>query len=142
MEKGRKLKFDKNYMPVPTFEGDEIYHNGVFNFNITCIIEHIDSGKIQAEKENVNVQEWFKSHFHGSVNEEHLQIVDISKPVIQAEIRPGVFEIIDGNHRMERAYREGIDFVESYKLKGEQLLPYFADVRGYRAFVDYWNSKL
>lgn len=142
MKKGRKLKFDKNFMPVPTFEGDEIYNNGVFNFNITCIIEHIDSGKIQAEKETVNVQGWFKSHFHASVNEEHLQIVDISKPVIQAEIRPGVYEIIDGNHRMERACREGTEFVDSYKLKGEQLLPYFADVRGYRVFIEYWNSKL
>ena len=43
---------------------------------------------------------------------------------------------------MERAYREGLEFVSSYKLKGEQLLPYFADVSGYRAFVEYWNSKL
>jgi hypothetical protein len=35
--------------------------------------------------------------------------VDIRKPVIQAEIRPYRFEIIDGNHRMERAYIEGVE---------------------------------
>ena len=72
----------------------------------------------------------------------HLPTVDVSKPVIQAEIRPGMFSIIDGNHRMEQAYREGVEYVDSFKLKGAQLVPYFIDVRGYEAFVEYWNSKL
>lgn len=53
-----------------------------------------------------------------------------------------MFEVIDGNHRMELAYRQDLKYVQSHKLKGEQLLPYFADIRGYRAFVEYWNSKL
>lgn len=127
---------------MPTYKGDEIYVNGIFNFSISRILEHIDLGKLEVEKEKINVKEWFRLHFRGLVNEEHLSMVDISKPVLQAEIRPGMLEIIDGNHRMERAYREGIEFVESYKLKGEQLLPYFADIRGYKAFVEYWNSKL
>ena len=43
---------------------------------------------------------------------------------------------------MERAFREGAEFIDSYKLRGEQLLRYFSDVRGYKAFVVYWNSKL
>lgn len=100
------------------------------------------SGTLRAEEEKVNVKEWFKLHFHGEINEEHLQKVDITKPIIQAEIRPDRFEVIDGNHRMERAYREDIQHIDSYKLKVEQLLPYFVDVRGYKAFVEYWNSKL
>lgn len=105
-------------------------------------MEHIISGQLDAEKEQINVKDWFKSHIHGSVNEEHLPTVDVAKPIIQAEIRPGRFEIIDGNHRLERAYREGVALIDSYKLKGEQLGPYFADKRGYEAFVEYWNSKL
>jgi len=68
--------------------------------------------------------------------------VDVNKPVIQAEIRPGMFEIIDGNHRIEKALRDGMEFIDSYKIRGEQLLSYFADERGYKAFVEYWNSKL
>lgn len=71
-----------------------------------------------------------------------MPVVDINKPVLQAEIRPGMFEIIDGNHPMEKAYRENIEFINSYKLKGEQLLAFFTDKRGYEAFVKYWNSKL
>lgn len=87
--------------------------------------------------------EWFRKHpWHGSINEEHLHCVDINKPVIQAEFNPGFYKIIDGNHRMEFAYRNGIAKVEFYQLNVKQLIAYFADIRGYRAFVDYWNSKL
>ena len=53
-----------------------------------------------------------------------------------------MFEIIDGNHRIEKALRDGMEFIDSYKIRGEQLLSYFADERGYKAFVEYWNSKL
>jgi hypothetical protein len=133
---------DSNYIPLPAHKGDEIYPNGIFNFSISRIYEDISSGKLCAEKEQINISEWFKSHFRKSVNEEHLPNVNINNPVIKAEIRPERFEIIDGNHRMERAYREGVEFINSYKLKGEQLLSYFADESGYKAFVEYWNSKL
>lgn len=94
MNKSRKLKLNKNYKPLPTKEGDEIYPNGIFNFNISRILEYIISGKLKAEKEQIKVSEWFKTHFRGSVNEEHLPTVDVTKPVIKAEIRPGMFVII------------------------------------------------
>jgi hypothetical protein len=68
--------------------------------------------------------------------------VDVTKAIIQAEIRSGMFSIIDGNHRIEKAFRDGILFIYSYKLRGEQLIPYFMKLEGYEAFVDYWNSKL
>lgn len=113
MNKRRKLKLDKKFTPFPTNEGDEIYPNGIFHFNISGILEYIMAEKIFVEKELINVGEWFKSHFHGSVNEDHLPLVDIGKPVLQAEIRPGMFEIIDGNHRMEKAFRENVTFVNS-----------------------------
>ena len=142
MNKSRKLKLDKNYKPIPTNVGDEIYPNGIFNFNISKRLEHITAGKLEAEIELIKVSEWFKRHIGGSVNENHLPTVDITKPILQAEIHPGVFEIIDGNHRIEKACRNDVEFVNSYKLKGEQLVACFADVRGYKAYVEYWNSKL
>jgi hypothetical protein len=43
---------------------------------------------------------------------------------------------------MEKARRENVEIVKSYKLKGEQLIPYFIAVRGYEAFVGYWNTNL
>lgn len=142
MSKRRIFNLDKHYTPLPTNIGDEIDRNGVFHFNISRIIEHITSGKLVVEKERIHVNKWFLTHFRGSVNEEHLPTVDVTKPVIQAEIRPGMFEIIDGNHRIEKAYRDGVEFINSFKLKGEQLVLFFVDVRGYQAFIEYWNSKL
>lgn len=129
-------------MPIPTSVGDEIYPNGIFNFNISKILEQITAGKLEAETELIKVTEWFKTHNRGSVNEDHLPKVDITRPILQVEIRPGVFEIIDGNHRLKKACRDDVEFVSSYKLKGEQLVAYFADMRGYKSFVEYWNSKL
>jgi hypothetical protein len=73
MSKSRKLKLDKEDRPLPTNVGDEIYPNGIFHFNISRILEHINSRELIAEKERIHVNEWFKTHFRGSVNEEHLQ---------------------------------------------------------------------
>lgn len=142
MKIGRDLKLVKDYTPFPIGEGDEIYPNGIFHFNISKIQEHIKNGTLTVEEESVSVSEWFTCHFRGSVNEDHLPAVDVSKTIIQAEIRPGHFEIIDGNHRLEKAYRQGMKYVNSFKLQGEQLVPYFISENGYTAFVDYWNRKL
>jgi hypothetical protein len=94
------------------------------------------------EQEDIRIPDWFKSHGAGCINEEHLKTVTLDKPVLVAEISPGRFNLIDGHHRMEKAHREKVETVKSYKLKGEQLIPYFIAVKGYEAFVGYWNNKL
>ncbi len=142
MDKSRKLKLDKNFEPLPTRGGDEIFRNGCFEFNITRISEDISAGKLKVAEEPIKVSAWSRLHSSNSVNEEHLPSVDINKTVLQAEIRAGAYNIIDGNHRMEKARREGAEWINSYKIKGEQLVPYFIEKKGYEAFVEYWNSKL
>lgn len=142
MNKNRKIKFNNEFTPLPTYDGDEIFRNGIFHFNISRIIEHIHAGKLNVEQEVIEVRKWFQTHFHNSINEMHLPTVDITKPIIQAEIRPTMYTIIDGNHRMEKAFREGVPYIHSYKLNGEELLSFFKDIRGYKAFIEYWNSKL
>ncbi|RXJ02211.1 hypothetical protein DS745_07425 [Anaerobacillus alkaliphilus] len=142
MRHKRQIKLNEEYTPLPSYEGDEFFPNGIFNFNISRITEHIHDGTLKVEKETIDVGSWFETHYHASVNEEHLPTVDVNKPVIQAEVQPGEFNIIDGNHRMEKAYRDGVTNIQSYKLRGEQLLPYFMKKQGYTAFVEYWNSKL
>ena len=142
MDKSRKLKLDKKFEPLPTRDGDEIFRSGYFKFNITRIMEDILAGKLEVAEEPINVSSWSRLHSSNSVNEEHLTAVDINKTVLQAEIRAGAYNIIDGNHRMEKARREGVEWINSYKIKGEQLVPYFIEEKGYEAFVEYWNSKL
>lgn len=52
------------------------------------------------------------------------------------------FVIIDGNHRIEKASRDGKKTINSYKIYAEELIPYFYTKEGYECFVKYWNSKL
>jgi len=143
MKKERTLRLDKNFTPCDVFENEGYYPNGVFVFNITRIIEHIKSGQLVVKQEDISVPEWYKTQVASIViNEEHIKTVTLEVPVIQAEISPGRFNIIDGNHRLERAYRDNVKTIKSYKVKAEQLIPYFIDVKGYQAFVAYWNDKL
>ncbi|WP_062105435.1 hypothetical protein [Bacillus niameyensis] len=143
MSQSRMMHVKKLYEPCPVKENDEIFRNGVFHFNISRILEDIHSGKLVVDKEYIDINEWFKWHgHHSSLNEDHLSTVNIDSIIVQAEISPGIFSIIDGNHRMEKAFRLGNPSIYSYKLRREQLIPYFITEKGYQAFVEYWNSKL
>lgn len=141
MERNRILSLNKNYTPCPAVENDELYPNGIFVFNISKIIEHIQSGLLTIEEEDICVKNWYSKNLTStSLNEEYLKTLTLERPVIQGEISPGKYNIIDGNHRLEKAYREKVEYIKSYKVKGEQLIDYFIDSRGYQSFVEYWNS--
>ncbi len=143
MIRNRILSLNKNYTPCPALENDELFPNGIFVFNISKIIEHIASGQLVVEQEDICVKDWYDTHFTDrSLNEEYLKTVTLKKPVIQGEISPGKYNIIDGHHRLEKAHRENVEYIKSYKLKGEQLIDYFIDLRGYQSFVSYWNAKI
>jgi len=61
----------------------------------------------------VAVEDFYKDF--SSINESHVDSVDISLPVLLAEISPGRYNLIDGNHRMEKARRMGINCMPAYK---------------------------
>ena len=99
----KKFKIDKNFVPCPVSEDDEIYRNGIFEFNITRLTEFIKSNPDIFIPECIIVKEYYE----GKINEAHMPNVVISEPVILAEIAPGRFNVIDGNHRMEKAFNPG-----------------------------------
>lgn len=141
----RALKLIKNYIPKkPICDEIEIYPNGIFQFFISKILEDIENGIFTPKMERIDIAKWRKTHIINSesLDQEHLQRVNAKQPIIQAEIRIGRFEIIDGNHRFEKAYRDGKKSINSYKIYGEELVPYFYTKVGYECFVKYWNSKL
>ena len=141
----RTLKLRKNYIPkVQKSEEIEIYLNGIFKFFISKILEDINSGDFKPKMERINIEKWKKSHLHNtdSLDENYLKIANTRRSIIQAEIRIGKFEIIDGNHRFEKAFRDGKKTINSYKIYAEELIPYFYDQKGHECFVNYWNSKL
>ena len=51
-----------------------------------------------------------------SIDESHVDSVDISLPVLLAKISPGRYNLIDGNHRMEKARRIGVSSMPASKL--------------------------
>ena len=140
----RTLKLKKNYIPKKQINEElEIYKNGIFNFFISKILEDIENGIFTPKKERINIKKWKNTHFtNDSLNEEHLKTVNTRKPIIQAEISISKFEIIDGNHRFEKAFRDGRKTINTYKIYGEELISYFYDKQGYECFIKYWNSKL
>ena len=98
-----KLRVDRHFSPCPVDEEDELYPNGIFVFNITKLTEFIQNNPGSFRCEEVLVK-GFPAGF-SRLNESYLAEVDLSRPVILAEIAPGRFIVIDGNHRMEKARR-------------------------------------
>jgi hypothetical protein len=136
----KPLKVDIDFIPCPADIGDELYPNGIFEFNITKILKHIQTKAIDITKEMVAVSD-FCNDF-SSINESHVDSIDISIPVILAEISPGRYNLIDGNHRMEKARRMGIKTLVAYKLSVDQHIQFLTSKKAYLAYIEYWNSKL
>ncbi|RLB70222.1 MAG: hypothetical protein DRH04_03970 [Deltaproteobacteria bacterium] len=136
----QKLKVKNDFTPCPAVVGDELYPNGIFVFNITRMIEYIENNHDRVTLQEVSVDDFFESF--STVNESHVDSVDISRPIILAEIAPGHYSLIDGKHRVAKARRMGIKNVPAYKLNVDQHLKFLINKEGYVAYVEYWNSKL
>lgn len=132
----RKLR-KKKFTPCPVDDGDEMYPNGIFVFNISKMTDFIRNNRFPCEE--IQVKDF---NSHSKFNEEHLPTVDVSKPVIVAEISPGRFNVIDGNHRMEKARRMGLETLPAYRIGPEQHIQFLTTEKGYLAYIEYWNGKL
>jgi len=139
-EKTRFLTIDKHFKPAPMDNGDELYPNGIFVFNITRMIEYLKEHQDQITPEIIPVEESRSSFFEP--NEDHINTTDFTIPIILAEISPGRYNVIDGNHRIEKAYRSSVESILAYKLSPEQHIPFLTSLKGYHAYIEYWNSKL
>jgi hypothetical protein len=134
------LTIDNNFTPVSGDDGDEFYPNGIFVFNITKMIDYIRGHQAQIFSESIDVRAHRSSFSH--LNDDHIEKTDISIPIILAEISPGRFNVIDGNHRIEKAYRSDVDTILAYKLRPDQHIRFLTTTEAYHAYVEYWNSKV
>lgn len=137
----RQLKLDKDFTPISVDGGDELFPNGIFEFNVTKILAFIEAnaGKFPIGKVEVEPLRGYSSE---TLDEDTIRRADVSKPIILAEISPGRFNVIDGNHRVERAGRDGLKTIPARRIGAEQHLAFLTSVRAYAAYVSYWNSKL
>jgi hypothetical protein len=135
----RKLTVDPTFSPCLEEENDELFPNGIFKFNITKLHRFIQNNPGDFSLEGIVLDE-FKTY--SSLNESHINTVDLSRPVILAEISPGRYNLIDGNHRVEKARRTGATSLLAYKLSVHQHISFLTSEKAYLAYVGYWNSKL
>ncbi|GAB6271661.1 MAG: hypothetical protein STSR0003_15050 [Smithella sp.] len=134
------LSIDNDFEPATADEGDELFPNGIFLFNITKMIAYIEKHPNEFAPEMVPVEK-HRSSF-ASLDEDHIETTDYSRPIILAEIKPGVFNVIDGNHRLEKAYRSNIELIPAYVLHPKDHMPFLTSVKAYRSYVEYWNFKI
>lgn len=139
MKTKRILKMDKNFTSLPVATGDEIFANGIFEFNVSRIIDFIYACTADFIPERVSVDDFPRAF--SSINEDLVDSVQISEPVILAEISPGRYSLIDGHHRMEKARRMGIKEIMAYRLNVTQHIRFLTTKEAYLKYINYWNSK-
>lgn len=139
-KKSDLLSADKNYVPASEDDGDELYPNGIFVFNITKMIEYIRVHQDEIPLESIEVKAYTRGW--SKLDEVTIDKADITVPLILAEISPGRYNVIDGNHRLEKAYRVGVDHITAYKLTPEHHMPFLTSLKAYHTYIEYWNSKI
>lgn len=136
----RKLKVNKKFQSFPTDDGDEVYPNGIFEFNITKLLTFIKANPNIFQPEEVLVTA--VRTFPSQLNESTIRVANIIEPIILAEIAPDRFNVIDGNHRLERAYRDGVSKILAYRIRAEQHVIFLTSENAYKEYVKYWNAKI
>ena len=137
----KQLKLNRAFQPLPCDIGDEFFPNGIFEFNITKILAfiNVNKDKFQPEEVDVKIIRTFPSK---NLDESTIKIANLLTPIILAEISPGLFNVIDGNHRLEKAYRDGASKILTYKMLAEQHIMFITSIRAYKEYVQYWNTKI
>jgi len=140
LQSAKRLKINKGFNPCPIEGGDEIYQNGIFEFNISKLTEYIKNNPDKFELIEIEVEDFPKEF--SSLNEIHVESTDHSQPVILGEISPGRYNLIDGNHRMEKARIMGLTCIKAFKVNVDQHIKFLTDKDAYFKYVEYWNSKI
>ena len=137
----RALKRDPGFQACAVEDGDEFFRNGIFEFNITRLLSHVDS---HADRFAVEVVTLADISELASPNLDQAAVVsaDLSRPILMAEISPGRYNVIDGHHRLAKARRENATGIPVRRVRCPEHVPFLTSTRAYVAYVEYWNSKV
>lgn len=146
----RLLSPERDEEPVLPEAGDEIYCNGVFRFNVSAVLEWLKQDPLPVVDVPVRIWRSF-----GSEEDCYVETADLSRPIVVAEIAPDYCDFIpdfpendwyvrgcvyiDGQHRIEKATRLGLESLPAVVLRMEQHIPFL--YKGYDRYTDYWNGK-
>jgi hypothetical protein len=137
-----RLRLDKGFQPCPVEPEDELYANGIFEFNITRLLafiqEHVDRFLV----ERVEVFEIPDYGSSSDLDEEVVRLADLSRPILLAEIAPGQYSVIDGHHWLAKARRQDVAALPAYRLQCPTHVTFLTSVFAYARYVEYWNDKV
>jgi len=134
------LKADTGFTPFQIHDGDELFPNGIFEFNVTRILEYLDNNPTDIDIVEIGVNDLDQGF--SSLDGSHVQSADISRPVILVEISPGHYNLIDGHHRVERARQLGVSTIRAYKFSVLQHINFLTSNKAYLSYIEYWNGKV
>lgn len=134
------ITYNNGFTPCPTAEGDELYRNGVFEFNISRMIHYLKHENTAFKSTDIDISNYYKGF--SSITESHVDSANLEHPVIVAEISPGRYNLIDGNHRAEKARRLGVLKLPCYRIEAVQHIPFLTSKHAYSAYIEYWNEKV
>jgi hypothetical protein len=136
-----KLKLAPSFLPCPIDAGDEVFCNGIFEFNVTRLLAFIHAHTHRFPVEVVAVAS-IPNYDDSRLDQTTIAASDLSRPVLFAEIAPSRFNLIDGNHRMARARREGAPSVPTYRIRCPHHVAFLTSTMAYQKYVEYWNGKI
>ena len=137
-----KLRLNRRFQPCAAEPGDELYPNGIFEFNVTRLLAFIRAHTEQFPVELVELTEIRDYGAAQNLDEAAILASDLSRPILLAEIAPGGYNVIDGHHRLAKARREGLRRMPVHRVRCPEHLPFLTSARAYETYVEYWNSKL
>jgi len=136
-----RLDLDSAFQPCTTDAGDELFSNGIFEFNIsrllTAALAHADRYPI----ERIELAD-IPDYGAAELNAAGILAADLSRPIVLAEVAPGHFNVIDGHHRVAKARRNDVSALAGYRLRCPEHVRFLTSTTAYQRYVDYWNSKV
>ena len=136
-----KLKLDKNFQPSTSEDGDELYANGIFLFNISRLLAFINFNPERFPIVPIQVDE-VSQYGEGSLDQDAILAANLSRPIVLAEISPDNYNLIDGNHRVARAKRDGIRILPGWRVRCTDHVGFLTSTEAYEKYVEYWNGKV
>jgi hypothetical protein len=137
-----KLRLDRHFKPCPSEPGDELYANGIFEFNISRLNAFIGANVERFPIELVELADIPDYGHSNTLDENAIEAADLSRPILLAEIAPDRYNLIDGHHRMARARRGRVHSIPAYRLRCPAHVAFLTSIRAYQAYVGYWNDKV
>lgn len=140
--KHAKLKLDQGFRPCVPESDDELYPNGIFEFNISRLWAFIHAHGERFRAESVALRDIPDYGGDDRLDQAAIEAADLCRPILLAEISPGHFNVIDGHHRVAKAKHQGLRDIRAVRVQCPDHIAFLTSTRAYTAYVDYWNSKL